>query len=40
MTAIKEMQKKRGHEMGNIYRLAEFNAGNQEQQRKPEKSDI
>ena len=37
MTAMKE----RGHKMGNIYRLVEFNAGNQEQQKSPNtKSDI
>ena len=27
MTTMREIQKKRGHEIGNIYRLAEFNTG-------------
>ena len=36
MTAIKtEMKEKRGHKMGNIYRLVELNAGHQEQQNYP-----
>ena len=38
MTAKKSIErdvKKREHEIGNIYRLAEFNAGNWEQQREP-----
>ena len=34
VTAMKEI-KKRGHEMGNIYKFAEFNACHQEQRRKP-----
>ena len=33
--AMREIQKRREHEMDNIYRLAEFNAGHQEQQRNP-----
>ena len=33
MTAMKKMQKMRGHEMGDIYRLAEQNAGHREQQK-------
>ena len=33
-----EMTEKKGHEMGNIYRLAQFNAGHREQQR--ERSNI
>ena len=45
MTAIKIAMrdtKKRGHEMDNIYRFIEFNAGHQEQQREPSniKSDV
>ena len=45
ITAIKtgrRVREKREHEMGNIYRLAEFNAGHREQQREPSniKSDM
>ena len=42
MRAIKIDTKKRGHEMGNIYRLLEFNARHGYQQRKPSniKSDM
>ena len=34
MTAMREIQKKRGKEMGNIYRLADLNTGHREQENK------
>ena len=40
--AMREIQKKREHEMSNLYRITEFYAGHREKQRKPSniKSDM